>query len=381
MANEALARILAERRRRYFEELNRDPKLAAYVRGLTMAENGGHPEGILESLMNRADMRGRASLWDEVRSGFYGPVNRGTVRPRPDSKFFQDAFGRVRSGSNDINLLTDQGMRGEHRPAAKLGIQPTYVRGEYYSPMGREGNDWRANIMKLAQNPPPPPQSVVADGYTVPNAQPVGPQQTIQARDATPMQVAGLNPPPLPRENPAYQGRDYTARSPNRVAQASGPGEPDVVIGDVQVVPDDAMLAGKGGKGGFAHAVPPTAGAQEVPSVQPEPLKPGPATAPQPPPGPAAPSSSPPTQIAAYTPPPEPPVTPNTPPSAGGAFSMGNLGKGLQGLAGAFGGGGQNQQAAAQAEKANHDALAKHEAEAMQAYEWLKKMRERRMQA
>lgn len=142
--------ILAERRRRYFEEMDRDPALRAYVRGLAAAENGGHPEGIIERLVNGADMNGRASLWDEIRSGFYGPVNRGTVREMPASPAYDAALERVRSGSNDIGLLTDQGMRAEHKPAAAVGIEPTLIRGEYYSPMGRKGLEWKSSVEQAA---------------------------------------------------------------------------------------------------------------------------------------------------------------------------------------------------------------------------------------
>lgn len=146
-----LARALAARRQKYFEEIDRDPQLAAYVRGVAASENGGHPSGILESMMNRASMNNRASLWDEIKSGFYGPVNRGQVQPMPASPAYDQAFQRVRSGSNDIALNTDQGMQNEHKPAASVGIQPTLINGEWYSPMGQKGLDWKAAVEKEAE--------------------------------------------------------------------------------------------------------------------------------------------------------------------------------------------------------------------------------------
>lgn len=147
---EAVARVLADRRKRFFDEMDRDPSLAAYVRGIAASENGGHPAGIMERLLNGADMNGRKSLRDEINSGFYGPVNRGTVQGLPASPAYDAAFQRVRAGSNDIGLLTDQGMRNEHKPAAAIGVAPTLINGEYYSPMGRKGLDWKTSIERAA---------------------------------------------------------------------------------------------------------------------------------------------------------------------------------------------------------------------------------------
>ena len=148
-SGDAVSRVLADKRRAYAEEIESDPRLKQFIRGLMAAENSSHPEGILESMMNRAHMRGRKSLWDEIKSGFYGPVNRGTVRPR--SSGYDDAFERVYAGSNDISLMTDQGMRGEHKPAERIGRRPIPVRGEYYSEMGEEGVKWKQAIEEEAK--------------------------------------------------------------------------------------------------------------------------------------------------------------------------------------------------------------------------------------
>lgn len=150
-ASDAISRILMDRRARYFDEIDKDPRLASYIRGMLVSENAAHPAGILERLVNGADMNNRASLWDEIKSGFYGPVNRGEVRPRDDSPLFNTAFTRVRNGSNDINLMTDQGLRNEHKPAAGIGVEPTQINGEWYSPMGQRGLDWAAAVERDAR--------------------------------------------------------------------------------------------------------------------------------------------------------------------------------------------------------------------------------------
>lgn len=144
------SKVLAEDRKRFFDELDNDPQLAAVVRGLIRKENYENPDVILEALMNRASMR-NSTIRKEVFGGFYGPINRGEVRPRGEDEVTKRAFDRVRSGSNDIKLYTDQGyvgmyqgrMRNEHAPALRIGIQPEKIKGEHFSPMGREGVAWK----------------------------------------------------------------------------------------------------------------------------------------------------------------------------------------------------------------------------------------------
>lgn len=156
LPRDASARVLASDRKRFFDELDNDPQLAAVVRGLIRKENYENPHVILEAMMNRASMR-NSSIRKEVFGGFYGPINRKEVQPKGWDDVTKKAFDRVRSGSNDIQLLTDQGyvgyyqgrFRNEHQPALRIGIQPTKILGEHFSPMGREGVAWRQRMERM----------------------------------------------------------------------------------------------------------------------------------------------------------------------------------------------------------------------------------------
>lgn len=222
-SSDSLSGVLAERRRRFFEEMDRDPALRAYVRGLAAAENGGHPEGIVERLVNGADMNGRASLWDEIRSGFYGPVNRGTVQPMASSPDYDAALDRVRAGSNDIGLLTDQGMRNEHRPAARIGVEPTLIRGEWYSPMGPRGLEWKAGVERSAAER----AAAVSQG---PNG-----LDDPGARDTLAL---------LPRSLLATAGSDAGGRQAETVAAAGPVSAPDTGSAPAVSRPEPAPMAG-----------------------------------------------------------------------------------------------------------------------------------------
>lgn len=138
--------VLQQQRQKFFDELEKDPQLKSTVMGLVMKENGAHPEGPLEAMMNRAEMNGK-SLRDTVYSGFYGPINRGEVRGAPqgrDLEKAQRAFDRVRGGSNDIELRTDQGMINEHHGQA--GMMEKH--GEWYSYQGKKGEKYAASTQK-----------------------------------------------------------------------------------------------------------------------------------------------------------------------------------------------------------------------------------------
>ena len=149
------SRVLASDRKRFFDELDNDPQLAAVVRGLIRKENYENPHVVLEAMMNRASMR-NSTIRKEVFGGFYGPINRGEVKPTGWDDVTKAAFDRVRAGSNDIRLNTDQGyvgyykgqFRNEHAPALKIGIQPEKIKGEHFSPMGREGVAWKQAMEK-----------------------------------------------------------------------------------------------------------------------------------------------------------------------------------------------------------------------------------------
>lgn len=131
---------LAQVRKKSFDEMEADPTLKSMALAMSMSENGGHAEGPLESLVNRAAIDGK-SIREHLYGGFYGPINRGEVSPLAvGSKKYATAlaaYERVRAGSNDIDLRTDQGMVNEHKWADSVANQgrgrKANIRGEYYS--------------------------------------------------------------------------------------------------------------------------------------------------------------------------------------------------------------------------------------------------------
>jgi hypothetical protein len=100
-------------------ELDRDPAVRRLVMQMLDTEGGG--VATMEALTNRVAMiRQRIPDWTigkELRSGFYGPINRGyaqTLKLHPDSVArYQRDIDIVRAGSNLIRGRTDQGSKND----------------------------------------------------------------------------------------------------------------------------------------------------------------------------------------------------------------------------------------------------------------------------
>ena len=127
---------IANQRAAMFAELDRDPALRTTVMNVIETEMGGGGVGstaVLESMVNRAQMRGYSSLRTAVNDGFYGPVNRGEVARRnlsdKERADMERTIATVRGGSNVTDWRTDQGMINEHR--GRTGIKQ--IGGEYFS--------------------------------------------------------------------------------------------------------------------------------------------------------------------------------------------------------------------------------------------------------
>ncbi len=103
--------FLQAQRARMAEEVRKDPKLGAMLRGLAVAEDARDPEGVVEALANRAAYTHK-SIRSLMYSGFYGPMNRGQVGPNNDPKV-QAAIDRVWGGENRLQGATDQGTYGD----------------------------------------------------------------------------------------------------------------------------------------------------------------------------------------------------------------------------------------------------------------------------
>jgi hypothetical protein len=126
---------LKHERFRMQQEVQKDPALAAELRGLAVAEDSHDPAGVVESLANRAAYTGK-SIRELMHNGFYGPMNRGTVRPNNDPRV-QSAIDTVWGGSNRLKGATDQGMAGDPNAA--------WQGGRIMPPGGTPGaifNDW-----------------------------------------------------------------------------------------------------------------------------------------------------------------------------------------------------------------------------------------------
>lgn len=151
---ETTSGYLAEKRAKYFDELDNNPKLKDEVMRAIRAENGKNATSmseVLESMVNRSDAFGYGSLDHALHNGFYGPINRGdTAYTRPLTKEERDmgeeAIARVRGGQNNIEFRTDQGMLTDPGSRKYLAEpdQGGWIKksGENYFYMGKKGRAW-----------------------------------------------------------------------------------------------------------------------------------------------------------------------------------------------------------------------------------------------
>lgn len=152
--SETTSGYLAEKRAKYFDELDNNPKLKDEVMRAIRAENGKNATSmseVLESMVNRSDAFGYGSLDHALHNGFYGPINRGdTAYTRPLTKeeiaMGEEAIARVRGGQNNIEFRTDQGMLTDPGSRKYLAEpdQGGWIKksGENYFYMGKKGRAW-----------------------------------------------------------------------------------------------------------------------------------------------------------------------------------------------------------------------------------------------
>ena len=136
-----------DQRAKLYDEIKNTPMLREWIGGVLKKE--GDPTAVLESIVNRALMNGqslsRATNFNysgNTAESFFGPIRRREVSPIRNNPHMDRAFKEVfEQGSNIIGYRTDQGMRGEHKPAEKVGLGHTVkgIRGEYFSQMGKKG--------------------------------------------------------------------------------------------------------------------------------------------------------------------------------------------------------------------------------------------------
>ena len=104
-------------------EVNKDPRTKDLLYRMMRSEGGGAPT--VEALMNRTQMIRQKvpgyGIGDELRSGFYGPINRGqTGGPLSENERakYDKTLSEVVGGSDYIQGRTNQGMASD--PGAGL---------------------------------------------------------------------------------------------------------------------------------------------------------------------------------------------------------------------------------------------------------------------
>jgi hypothetical protein len=138
--------FLQQQRASSVAEINADPALKAKVRAIAYTEDAHDPEGVIESLYNRAAYTGKSikELTKTGRGGFYGPMNRGgeaaataylNAHPAVLAKI--DAGMATAASANRLKGAQDQGMPGDPNAAWPGGriSPPGASRGAIY-------NDW-----------------------------------------------------------------------------------------------------------------------------------------------------------------------------------------------------------------------------------------------
>jgi uncharacterized protein YcbK (DUF882 family) len=148
-----------ERRKKLYDEIKNTPGLKEWVAGVISKE--GDPTAVLESIVNRSLMNNKSianstnfNYSGNVSNSFFGPIRRGQVKSIKINPHMERAFKEVfEQGSDILGYRTDQGMRGEHKPAEKAGLAHTIkkIRGDYYSEMGKSGAKFRSEEEKRKQ--------------------------------------------------------------------------------------------------------------------------------------------------------------------------------------------------------------------------------------
>jgi hypothetical protein len=135
---------LAQKRAALFADLDKNPALQKEI-GVLLSKENWSPKGrsaVLESMVNDAVRLGHTSLSQKVHSGFYGPVNSGAVargvaagEAEKEAKATADAIAKVRGGSDEVEMRTDQGQynpaKGINEHKGRTGIRASS--GEHYN--------------------------------------------------------------------------------------------------------------------------------------------------------------------------------------------------------------------------------------------------------
>ncbi|MBR0940978.1 CHAP domain-containing protein [Bradyrhizobium liaoningense] len=113
----------SDERAKMMAEVNKDPATKELLYRMMRSEGGGAPTA--EALFNRTQMIRQKvpgyKIGDELRSGFYGPINKGQTRgPLSENERakYDKTLAEVVGGSNYIQGRTNQGMASD--PGARL---------------------------------------------------------------------------------------------------------------------------------------------------------------------------------------------------------------------------------------------------------------------
>lgn len=133
-------------RSRFKTELDRDPALREKVLRIAANEQGSNPQGtqaIIESMMNRAEMRGTTlraqARWHRSEGGYYdeGNMGRGALENPKQAAILRRALDNALGGGNVANYATDNAsgdLATRERANGKFKFR-NYIHGEtFFSP-------------------------------------------------------------------------------------------------------------------------------------------------------------------------------------------------------------------------------------------------------
>lgn len=134
-----LAAPLISQREAIMSELDSNP--ATKMLAMQMLDTEGGGAATMEALINRVAMIRQKipdwTIWDELNSGFYGPIKRGYAQTRElaagEIQQYEADIAAVRAGSNIIRGRTDQGYPGDPNWAGPGRVQVASNPKEVYN--------------------------------------------------------------------------------------------------------------------------------------------------------------------------------------------------------------------------------------------------------
>lgn len=173
-ATDVVTRNLATDRARFAQELDADPALRNKVLRIAANEQASNPNGtqaVIESMMNRASVRGtsleQAARWYGAEAGGYyqrGTMGRGALEDDRQRGVLEQSLGNALSGSNISNFATDNssgGLAASERVTGRFHYAASHNGETFFTPgwaeRGHEGRwqEWHSRIGTSQATAPP----------------------------------------------------------------------------------------------------------------------------------------------------------------------------------------------------------------------------------